>query len=266
MKTTAETVSGSRTIERALCVLDEFTHSRPRWRTTDLAHQCELPVPTAHRILRVLASYGYLTREPNTGAYVLGPSAATLAPAEPIAADHGEAALPALRAIARATDERASLAALSESRDHGLEVGAEGGGAETRDPEPRPLHAGAPSKVLLAEISGAELADLIGRGLEPVGPATITRPPRLRHEVAAVRRRGWAFSREERIPRRWALAVPVTRPGGAALALAISAPLEHFDRHRARRHLSVLRLAARRLAERLDDRDIPRGEPRWRTA
>ena len=264
------TLPGARTIERALCVLEAFTLSRGRWRTTELANHCGLPVPTTHRILRMLASFGYLTRDAESGAYTLGPSAASLARGEPAAAELGEAALPALRALARATGERASLAALSESRDHGLEVCAVDPESPRElapgDPRVRPLHAGAPSKVLLAEISAAELAGLIRRGLEPIGPGTITRPPRLRREVAAIRRRGWAFSREERMPRRWALAVRVRRPGRPACALGISAPLERFDRDRARRHLSVLNLAAGALAERLDDRDRQRGEPRWLTA
>jgi DNA-binding IclR family transcriptional regulator len=258
-------VPGTRTIDRALCVLEEFTRTKRRWRTTELAHHCELPIPTTHRILRVLASFGYVTRERGSGTYVLGPSAARLAHAQPLTAELGEHGLPALHAVARATGEHASLAALAESRDHGLEVVAEAAGPRTSDPRLRPLHAGAPSKVLLAEMGTEELVELIRRGLEPVGPATITRAPRLRQEVAAVRRRGWAFSREERVPSRWAVAVPVRRPVGAAHALAISAPLDRFDRARARHHLAVLRLAASRLAERLDDRGISRGEPRWQT-
>jgi DNA-binding IclR family transcriptional regulator len=182
----------------------------------------------------------------------------------------GEAALPALRSVARATGERTALAALAESRDHALEVCAVSAGEQASavppDPEIRPLHAGAAAKVLLAEISSAEFAKLVGRGLDPVGPATITRPPRLRREVAAIRRRGWAFSCQERMPQRWALAVPIRTAGGAASALAISAPLGRFDRDQARRHLSVLNLAAGALAERLRARETKRGEPRCQTA
>ncbi len=256
---------GARTIERALCVLDEFTPSHRRWRTTELAHNCELPVPTTHRILRMLASFGYVTREPSSGAYTLGPSAASLARGVPLTGRLCERGLVALRAIARTTRERISLAALPETRDHVVEVSADGASAAVRGPQPRPLHAGAPSKVLLAEIGAADLAELTRRGLDRVGPATILDPSRLRREVAAIRRRGWAFSREERIPGRWALAVPVRSPDGSAYALGISGPLERFDRERARRQLSVLSLAAGRVAEGLGHRDRPRGE-RWQTA
>jgi DNA-binding IclR family transcriptional regulator len=95
---------------------------------------------------------------------------------------------------------------------------------------------------------------VIRRGLEPVGPATITRPLRLRREVAAIRRRGWAFSREEVTPDTWALAVPVHVHRGVSCALGISAPLARFDRNRARHQLAVLKAAAATLTDRPRDR------------
>jgi DNA-binding IclR family transcriptional regulator len=249
---------GSRTIERALSVLDAFTVTRHHWRTTSLAEHCGLPVPTTHRILRMLERFGYVSRDPQ-GAYSLGPSAQNLARRDSPAAELGSATRETLRGLHRATGERVVLAALSASRDHGCEICAidarvDGDALDAPlAPRTRPLHAGAPAKVLLAELGRDEVARVIDRGLAPVGPATITKPLRLRRELAAIRRRGWAFSREETMPRRWALAVPVRNSYGPACALAISAPLERFDRDRARRHLAVLKLAARPLGERLSD-------------
>src|SRR5918996_3095287 len=137
---------GSRTIERALCVLDSFTLAERQWRTTNLAQHCGLPVPTAHRILRMLESFGYLIRNPDSGAYSLGPSAASLAREEPPLAALREAALPALRALHRSSGEHVSLAALSASRDHGVEVcavDADDAGEQTEavGPPVPPLHA-----------------------------------------------------------------------------------------------------------------------------
>jgi len=281
---TVAAVQGARTIERALCVLDSFTAAEQEWRTTPLARRCDLPVPTTHRILRVLESFGYLRRDSASGAYSLGPSAASLAREEVALADMRDAALPALRTLHDATGERVSLATLSQSRDHGIEalaVAGEDAEPVRQNAEPgqrvRPLHAGAHSKALLAQMSAEEIASVIGRGLTPVGPATITRPTRLRREVAAIRRRGWAFSRQEVVADAWALAVPVRGSDSAPCALGISAPLARFGPDRARRHLSMLNLAARALAERLDagaevltaaaDRSVTqRGEPRWQTA
>lgn len=281
---TAAAVQGARTIERALCVLDSFTAAEQQWRTTPLARHCGLPVPTTHRILRVFESFGYLRRDSASGAYSLGPSAANLAHEEPPLPDLRAVALPALRTLHDVTGERVSLATLSQSRDHGIEalaVDAGDPGSEPATtptgPRVRPLHAGAPSKVLLAQMSHEEVASVIRRGLDPVGPATITRPTRLRREVAAIRRRGWAFSRQEIVADTWALAVPLRGAGSIPCALGISAPLANFGSDRARRHLSMLNLAARALAEHLADggemlaaaapREVTqRGESRWLTA
>src|SRR5918995_234772 len=161
-------VPGSRTIGRALCVLDSFTPAEREWRTTRLAQRCGLPVPTTHRILRVLENFGYVMRDPDSGAYSLGPSAASLARGERLAPQLREAALPSLRALHRATGERVALAALSESRDFGREVCAVDDSSERSDREALdarmwPLYAGASSKVLLAQLSSEELACMIRR-------------------------------------------------------------------------------------------------------
>ena len=251
---------GARTIERALRVLDSFTVAERRWRTTALAHHCGLPVPTTHRILRMLERFGYVLRDPS-GAYGLGPAAANFARGDPQFAELRAFALPALRAAHHATGERASLSALSQSRDHCWEVcvvDADESDARLRSEasttQIAPLHAGASCKALLSRLGNEELARAIGRGLDPFGPATIRRPARLRREVAAIRRRGWAFSREETAAETWAVAVPVAGPERAPeCAVAISAPLTRCDAERARRHVSVLAGAARLLSTRLRD-------------
>lgn len=253
---------GSRTIERALCVLDSFTPHARQWRTTDLAEHCGLPVPTTHRILRVLDRFGYVIRDPGSREYRLGPSVAGFARESPVVAQLRDLALPVLDAVHRAAREQVSLSALSESRDHGVEACVAG---RVAAPCIRPLHAGASCKVLLAQMTDEELARVIRRGLQPIGPATITQPARLRRDLVDIRRRGWAFSREETAPGSWALAVPVF---GSCCAVGITAPLARLDRERAGRHLSLLRLAARRLSVRLGDESVDkrRGEPRWQTA
>ena len=248
---------GAQTIERALGVLECFAPGHDRWRTTTLARRCGLPLATTHRILRVLESYEYVERDHGSGEYTLGRAAASFARPEPELAAARQAAAPLLRAVHRATGARAVLTALSGSRDHAITVEAVGGAADDGDDagpgahEARPLHAGAPAKVLLGRLSADELARLLDRSLEPVGPATITRPERLRREAEAIRRRGWAFSREEARPGAWAVAVAV--PGPSPLALGVSAPLAIFDRDRARRHLALLAETARRLSRARDE-------------
>lgn len=261
-----------RTIERAFCVLESFTVDAERWRTTDLAHHCELPVPTVHRILGVLERFGYVTRDPATREYRLGPTAAGLLRGAASPAELRRLALPILGAVRRAAGETVQLSTLSESRDRGVEIAyldgdarfdacerVEPGGSRGRS---GPLHAGASFKVLLAQMPRDELERVMRRRLELVGPGTITQPSRLRSELAAIRRRGWAFSREETAPGSWAVAVRVCAwSSSTSCALAIAAPLDQLDAERARRHLSLLGIAAGELARRLSGA-APGGELR----
>ena len=111
-----------RAIERAFCVLESFSGEAERWRTTALAGHCELPVPTVHRILGVLERFGYVTRDPATRAYRLGPTAAGLVRGAASPAELRRLALPVLRAVRRAAGETVLLSSLSESRDRGHEI------------------------------------------------------------------------------------------------------------------------------------------------
>ncbi len=245
-----------RTIERAFSVLDSFTVEASRWRTSDLARHCALPVPTVHRILGVLESFGYLRRDPRTREYQLGPSAANLGRRQPAARELRRLAEPVLRAVRSAAGERVLLAAPNRSRDRGVEI-ADLRRDSDAEPEPPigrtgPLHAGAAFKALLAYMDGTEVDSLLAHGLERVGPATIAKPAMLHADLEAIRRRGWAFSREEVRAGLWAVAVPVIDGSGAVpCALAITTPVERLDLDLARRQLTILGRAARTLRERL---------------
>jgi DNA-binding IclR family transcriptional regulator len=82
-----------------------------------------------------------------------------------------------------------------------------------------PLHAGASSKALLAFLGDAVLDAVLAAPLEHLASRTITDPDVLRREVATIRRRGWAFSREETNEGAWGVAAPVLGPDGIAVAV-----------------------------------------------
>jgi DNA-binding IclR family transcriptional regulator len=52
-----------RLLERAFALLALFDEERPSWTTTEAAREVGLPVPTAHRILAVLAAQGFVARD-----------------------------------------------------------------------------------------------------------------------------------------------------------------------------------------------------------
>jgi IclR family transcriptional regulator, acetate operon repressor len=103
-----------------------------------------------------------------------------------------------------------------------------------------PLHASALGKVLLAfGAAGAAIAD----PLEKTTDKTITSEPVLKAELAGVRARGYGVTDEELEPGLIAIAAPVFRYDGAAVAaVSVSAPTSRMPRDRAM-------IAARRCME-----------------
>jgi len=88
-----------------------------------------------------------------------------------------------------------------------------------------PAHATGVGKALLAFSPPSVLEAVVARGLEAVGPRTITDPDALRDELGLVRGRGIATEREESAPGVACVAVPIVLTDGvAAAALSASGP------------------------------------------
>jgi IclR family acetate operon transcriptional repressor len=227
--------AGPRTIERALGVLDCFSSAASRLRTTSIAQQCDLPVPTAHRILRVLERYGYLVRNSASSEFSLGPAAASFAREDPFTAALRRSAAPALRALCSAAGERAVLARLSASRDHAVEISVAdddpggGRGAIAWPATARPLHAGASAKVLLAELANDELDAVLSEPLERLASRTVVDPSQLRRELARVRAHGFAEILDELEDGLAAVAMGVRHRGGElAAVVSVTGPAARF--------------------------------------
>lgn len=73
---TPPTANGSplQTVDRALQILLSFSESRTSWGVTELAEAFGLNASTGQRLLAALASRGFLTADPYTRRYSLGPA------------------------------------------------------------------------------------------------------------------------------------------------------------------------------------------------
>ena len=85
------------------------------------------------------------------------------------------------------------------------------------------VHAGAASKLLLANRPEAEIDAWLARPLIGFTAKTITDPSRLRTELSRIRRLGWAQDKGESAPAIQAFASPVLDSNGKVIA-AISVP------------------------------------------
>jgi len=233
---------------------------------TELARHLRIHKSTAHNILATLIRHRFVSRDPLTKRYRLGPGLAAIAGAAADRPDLAARARPHLDRLQRLSGETATLHVrdgagstilASEESSHQLKV--------TAPPGHRlPPFAGAVAKVLLA--CTGEPPRLPAQ-LPGYTPRTITNPARYREELRRVRRSGVAYDEAEYLSGVRAVSAPVfqgseaTREAVAALSIVgVAARISPAD---LRRLADPLRSAARALSAMprppLDIGPAPRG-------
>ncbi|WP_201260766.1 IclR family transcriptional regulator [Embleya scabrispora] len=220
-------------VERAMDVLLLFGRSgRPDLGITEIATELNLTKAAVHRILTALRTRRLISADPTTRRYALGPAAVALGRAYLARTDLRLLAAPELRGLA---DECGETATLSVRRgDARLYVDQVVPAQELRIEvilgTPYPLHAGASSKAMLAFLSDGEIDGYLAqRELEALTAKTITQVDKLRRELAAIRKRGYAMSVGERQDGAVAVAAPVLDHDGVVIAsLSVAGPQTRF--------------------------------------
>lgn len=193
----------------------------------DLTAQLSLPRTSIYRILNTLLAHGMVRRD-EAGAYFLGHRLLGLAAHVAAGAsgiDLGAVAQPVLEELATELGEGVKLSVIDHA---GILVLAAAQGrrafALTVAPGQRmPIHAGAASKLLLANMPAEERAPWLARPLVAYTQRSITDPERLERELARIRRQGWAQDKGENAPSIHAFAAPVADRAGNVVA-AMSVP------------------------------------------
>ena len=184
------------TLARGLDILELFAGDSPELTQTEISERLGLPVPTVHRLVKLLSERGWLARDSATRKLRLGLGAARLLPAVRLP----DLARDPLRAMAERSGETVNLATLdgaevlylvSEAGSHLLTLRSHVGLR-------LPAHATALGKCLLAQLDDDEARRAVGRGpYTALTPRTVTTWEKLRSQLERVRREGVAYSREE---------------------------------------------------------------------
>ena len=217
--TVTTTPGGVQTVGRALELLESIADGDGSSTLSSLAAACELPVPTAFRLLRSLLVLGYVRQLPSKR-YALGARLIRLGES----ASHALSATaePFLRRLVESTEETANMAMLEGDMvvyaaqvpsKHAMRMFTEVG----RRVSP---HCTGVGKVLLAQKSDAEVMAILKRvGMKAMTPHTITDPDDFFANLELIRTRGWAEDNEEQEIGVRCLAVAVP---GSPLPAAIS--------------------------------------------
>ncbi|MGE5482650.1 MAG: IclR family transcriptional regulator [Bacteroidota bacterium] len=223
-----------RAISRALTIFDTFLDVRGRaLGVGEIAVKIGLPKATVHRMLITLVDGGYLERDLHTEKYRLGLRLFQLGYLVQSRAELRMEARPYLERLGQETQESVYLSLLVGIHRvvidkvesplpirHDITLG-----------ESLPVHVGASGKALLAFLAPERLDSILGRlRLEQVTPNTITDPEVLRRELAEVRRRGYAFSSDERFVGSSSVAAPILGVTGEVVAsLGVVGPSVRLD-------------------------------------
>jgi IclR family transcriptional regulator, KDG regulon repressor len=223
----------TRTLERGLEILDCYDLDHWGRTLTEICAETGLPKATAFRLLKTLEGRGYLTMDPLTNRYCLGPSMMKAAYVMVTHSELARLAHPLLEKLAEATLETAVLTGWSAERTIALDYVA------TPLPVKPYIRAGtmlndlfnAHAQAYLAFLPDEERRSIVARrkGTHGESGATSFDPLALEARLYEVRAEGIAYDLEARVKGVCGAAAPVFDASGQIrAAIGIIAPTDRF--------------------------------------
>ncbi len=211
---------GSGTVGKALDVLDRVaSYGRPV-RFTELLDQSAYPKATLYRFLQTLTAEGMLLYDAERSTYSLGVRLVRLAHAAWTQSSLAPIARPYLNQLSEAIGETIHLAQLDNA--HVLYVDKRNAARPiemfSQAGKVGPAYCTGVGKAMLAYLPDSELARVLPQqSFHRFTPSTLGDASQLVAELKAIRKRGYAFDREEHEPGIICVAVPILTQGGRML-------------------------------------------------
>ena len=220
---------GIQVIARAAALLRALEHQPDGMSLGQLAKAVGLPRSTVQRIVDALDSEGFVIAASAASGVRLGPTLLALAAATRF--HIAEAARQTMEALAKECGETVDLSLADQDKVVFIDqvAGTHRLTATSSVGVSFPLHSSANGKAVLASMGDADIARLRKRlRLVALTPHTITSWDRLDLEIAAIRRTGVAFDREENSLGICAAAMALRSPSGEIAAISVPAPTQRF--------------------------------------
>ncbi|MBB4931204.1 DNA-binding IclR family transcriptional regulator [Lipingzhangella halophila] len=195
---------------RVLAVLEAFAPEHPSLSLTEISRRSGLTMPTTHRLVGELRSWGALERDAQ-GRYAVGIRLLELTALAPRGLQLRELAQPYLDDLHHATRANVHLAVRDGNEAVYIESLRARGGAEvlSRLGGRWPLHATGTGQVLLAHASADDQEEVLSSPLTRFTEHTIVDPQVLRGFLADVRNLGVAIAESHITPGVMAVAAPI---------------------------------------------------------
>jgi DNA-binding IclR family transcriptional regulator len=227
----------TKSLGRALVVLQAFRPERPALSLSDVAGLARIDKATVRRLLMTMQRLGFIEQDPLSRRYMLGPAILEVAAAVQVNRELRDIVRPIMFDIASRTSLSVYLAVTAGHEALCVERVESLSPIQVRVWPPGgrlPLNCGAGPRVLLAHLPSAEAAAIV-RG--PLGRMTVrsqTNRRTLLRDLKRIRARGWEYAVDDVTVGAAALGVPIVDRGGRVRAALSVAGLTHRFRGRAR--------------------------------
>jgi IclR family acetate operon transcriptional repressor len=242
-------------LRRGLSILDQFSGREGELGVNELARLVGMHKSTVSRLCATLENAGYLERDASTGRFRLGARIYQLAGATMSTTDVRLVARPVMLELVENSSETATLGVREGKDIVTIDVvdGLNYMRMATRVGMRTQLHASAVAKAILAWMPEAEVDALLADWpMAALTPNTITDGATLKHRLAEVRERGFAFDEEELEVGLRCVAAPIRDPLGRVVAgLSISGPRHRMTEEAMQRFGDLVRDAAEKISARL---------------
>lgn len=243
-------------MDRAFAVLAAVTQGDRALSITEIAQQCELPVPTVHRIVAQLEQRELLKRAIASKKVLVGPRLVRLGAAAVEASTRSDEVHRILEGLAAELGEYCQLGVRSgnEVVYSDTSYSARPTGLHFQQGNRAPLYCCSTGKLFLADMEPEELeAWLKAVPRQSFTRRTLVSERALRAAVKAVREQGWAASNEEMVAGVVGCAVSVRLEDGRLVAgLGISIPTARMSFEKLEAFRPTMQRAARAIAKAIE--------------
>jgi len=257
---TAPGASAIQSVDRALTVLALLAR-HGELGVTELAALLEVHKSTAFRLVTTLERHELVEQHAERGKYRLGVGLLRLAGATTARLDIVQRGRPVTRRLAEELGETVNITVLSGHEALYLDQASARAALQPHNwvGQRIPLHATSNGKVLLAHVSEARFAELTAAPLHRFTDRTLTDASRLRAEVEAVRRDGYAIAVDELEIGLTAVAAPIAGPDGeVAGSVSASGPTFRIPATRVPEVAAKVVEAGRQISRRLGWHGLPK--------
>ena len=244
-----------KSVDKACFLLDVVSEHPQGITITELAAEVDMYKSTVHRLLTTLMRRGYIEQDAQTGQYKLGYRVLDLGMRLLSSIDLRKEAAPALRELAKLSNEIVHLALMDRGEIVYIDKMESDNTTRmhSRIGKRVPVHATSLGKVILAHLPEGEAADILARyGMPFLTERTICDPHVFERVLAETRQLGCAFDEEENELGVCCVAAPIFDHASQIVAACrVSGPSSRMTPTRLRELVPVVKDCARTISLRL---------------